>query len=365
MNLSRRSVLAGLAASTAALPAAAQVSPAARQRIAQEAWSFIQRTGAPGLSVALARGGELGFSEAWGFADLAGTPLSTNHRFRIASVSKPVTAAATMMLAEREVLSVDDLVFGPNGWLGFAYGPVPPMAAGLRVRHLLSHTCGGWTNDGSDPTMNHVGLSNADLIAHTLQNHPLIGRPGTTQLYSNFGYFLLGRIIEQATSRPYEDWVREELLIPCGAAGMRIGGSTRAPDEVGYRSSTGDDPWSVDIRRLDANGGWIANPVELIRFITRVDGYPGEPDILHANTTRSMATGPFPGAAFGHGWQINQWDNWWHTGILPGTSAFLCRTSSGYAFAALANVGGPGSEATLLLDQMMWRMAAAIDGWTP
>jgi CubicO group peptidase (beta-lactamase class C family) len=361
--ITRRAVVgASLALSSAGPAWARQVIPA----IEAEAAGFLAATGAPGLQVAMARQGRLGFAGAWGGADRAGTRLTSNHRFRIASLSKPITAAAVMRLVEAGRLGLDAAVLGPGAILGEDYGPTTAPLRAIRVRHLLSHTVGGWTNDARDPTMVHPGLNQGQLIARCLAERPLDSAPGTRQLYSNFGYLLLGRVIERVTRTPYEAWVRRDVLTRCGAAGMRVGRPARGADEVAYFGyGRFDDPYTIDVQRLDANGGWVASARELVGFVSAVDATQGTGRILRPATARLMATGPFAGAAYGHGWQINQWDNWWHTGVLPGTAAFMCRTRTGYAFAALANTGGPGTDLTLRLDQMMWRMAAAIPGWTP
>lgn len=363
MTTTRRQMLA-TAAGIAAAPATAFARQDTRFQD-QMARDFLEQTGALGLQVAIARDGELGFGGAWGYADAQGTSLTHGHRFRIASLSKPITAAGVMRLIETDRLDLDDRVFGPGSLFGGDYGPASGAVRQLRVRHLLSHTCGGWTNDNNDPTMNHPGLNQSGLISHALAQHPLQFMPGTNQSYSNFGYMLLGRVIERVSGRPYEDWMRDNVLAPAGAEGMRVGRTARAADEVAYVSSSLDSPYSVDIARLDANGGWLATAQELLAFVVGVDGTDASGRILRPSSARQMATPPYPGAAFGHGWQVNALDNWWHTGLLPGTSTYMCRSRSGYAFAALTNRGAPGADLAPVLDRIVWRMAAAVPGWAP
>lgn len=359
MSLSRRRILAGGLA-TATLGVAA---PAAARDADDAARTFMGLTGAPGMSVALARDGRVRFARAWGRTGPEGARLTPGHRLRIASLSKPITAAAIMTLAERGRIGMGDRIFGPGSWLGETYGAASPWAREITVEHLLSHTGGGWTNDGTDPTMRIDGLGRDRMITRALAEIPLTARPGTRQQYSNLGYVLLGRVIEVATGEAYETWVRRELLEPSGAGDMRIGDRTPARDESGYVSISGGPPHQHDQRRLGAAGGWTATPTELLRLLARIDGFGGVPDSLHANTTRSMATVPYPGADFGHGWQVDGDDTWWHTGILPGTAAFLCRTAGGYAFAALANLGGPHTDTVEKLQRAAWAMARAQPGW--
>ncbi len=357
MRTTRRSLLlGGLAAATTAGPAAARDADDAAR-------TFMGLTGAPGLSVALARDGRIRFARAWGLTGRSGARLNAGHRFRIASLSKPITAAAIMTLAERGRVGMNDRIFGAGSRLGEAYGPTSPWAREITVEHLLSHTGGGWTNDGTDPTMRVDNLDRDGMIARAVAEIPLTARPGTRQQYSNLGYVLLGRVIEVATGEPYETWVRRELLEPCGAGGMRLGERTPGRGETGYVSISGGEPHRHDQRRLGAAGGWVATPTELLRVLVRIDGFPRVPDVLQADTTRSMATPPVAGGDFGHGWQVDGEDSWWHTGILPGTAAFMCRTAGGYAFAALANLGGPYTDTVEKLQRAAWAMARAQPGW--
>jgi CubicO group peptidase (beta-lactamase class C family) len=340
----------------------AQVPAQSRLAIEQIAFSFLAANGVRGLSVAIGRQGRIEYARGFGLANLAGDAVTTRTRFRIASLSKPITAAAIMMLRDGGSLSLDDAVLGPGSILGERYGPTSGAVRAIRVHHLLSHTCGGWTNDGLDPTMRNPGLSQSEMIATTLANHPLQFMPGERQLYSNFGYCLLGRVIEATTGEPYAAWVRREVLGACGIDAMRVGDDFSGAEEADYFASTGI-PSALNLPRLDANGGWIASPTDLVRFLMHVDAFGYTDNIISFNSARIMAAAPFPGAIYGHGWQINNLDNWWHTGILPGTAAFMCRTYSGFHFAALANGGGPETNLTLQLDQMMWRMAETVPGW--
>jgi CubicO group peptidase (beta-lactamase class C family) len=354
---------AGMFAGIAVYRAAhAQIPAQSRTAIEQLAHGFLVNNGVRGLSVAIGRYSQIEYAAGFGAANSTGGSVSTRHRFRIASLSKPITAAAIMMLRDRGELSLDDAVFGPGSILGNSYGATSGAVRAIRVRHLLSHTCGGWTNDGMDPTMRNPGLSQTAMIETTLATHPLQFMPGERQLYSNFGYSLLGRVIEAVTGEAYDSWTRNELLAACGIDNMRIGGDFSGADEVEYFTGMGSSS-AMNLARLDANGGWIATPTDLVRFLMHVDAFKYVDDVISFDSARTMAARPFAGANFGHGWEVNNLDNWWHTGILPGTSAFMCRTYSGFYLAALANGGGPGTNLTLQLDQMMWRMAEAVPGW--
>lgn len=177
-------------------------------------------------------------------------------------------------------------------------------------------------------------------------------------------------MIEKVSGKPYEEFVQEQVLSRCGVSGMKIAGNTRsekAPNEVTYYGSdrNGDDPYSLNVKRADAAGGWIATASDLVRLALDVDGFSYVPNILEKQTIEVMTTVCEVSASprYAKGWYVNAAPDWWHSGGLPGASAVLYRTSTGLCWAALANTG----EAAVLhgknMDAMMWDMAAVVPEW--
>jgi CubicO group peptidase (beta-lactamase class C family) len=373
MTIARRSLLAlaagGAAAAHAAIEAHTEGVPAERAAMAQAAHAFMSRYDIPGLAVAIARRGTLVYDEAFGLADRwSGETLTPAHRFRIASVSKPITATAVFTLVEQERLRLSDRAFGSGGVLGVIPG-VPANALyvdQVTIEHLLTHTAGGWPNDGTDPMFRNPTWDHTRLIAATLAALPLRDPPGTAYAYSNFGYCVLGRVIEKITGQSYEAFTREAVLRRCGIDGMRIGGNTlaeRMPDEVRYHGQGEADAYIMNVRRMDSHGGWIATASELVRFATHVDGFATTPNILRAETIRAMTTPSSVNPSYAKGWSVNQWNNWWHIGSLPGTVTVLVRTHSEFCWAALTNTRRPGSEQPRDLDRLVWTMLRSVAGW--
>ena len=172
--------------------------------MAQLAQDFMSQYTVPGLSIAIGEYGTPVYAKAFGVADRTSkTRLTTDHRLRIASVTKPITATAIFQLIERGGLSLDDRVFGPGAVLGTTYGgpPYQNWVSDIRIWHLLTHTCGGWDDSGAtpDPMFINLQMDQTQLIEWTLASLPLAHEPGTTYAYSNFGYCVLGRVIETAT----------------------------------------------------------------------------------------------------------------------------------------------------------------------
>ncbi|MGH3873759.1 MAG: serine hydrolase [Pseudonocardiaceae bacterium] len=333
--------------------------------------AFMRTWSVPGVSVAIAREGRLVYAQGFGHADKSsGAKVTTTSLFRIASISKPITSVAVLKLVEEGKLTLTDTVFGSSGILGTTYG-TPPYRADLdkiTVQHLLEHTAGGWPNDGNDPMFTKPELDQAQLISWVLDNRPLDNVPGQNWVYSNFGYCVLGRVIEKMTSKPYGEYVQQSVLNPCRITTMQLAGNTQADrraDEVGYYGQGGQDPYGMPVTRMDANGGWLATATDLVRFAVHVDGFPTNPDILSATsiTTMTTASTAAGGSGYGKGWVIDSDKNWSHVGGLPGTSSILVRRADGFCWAALLNTRDTGNRIPEALDQMLRDMHGTVDVW--
>lgn len=328
---------------------------------------FMQDYKAPGASLAIAKDDRLVLAKTYGYADKERNELmAPRHRLRIASLSKPITATAIMKLVEQGKLKLSDKVFGTGSVLGTTYGtqPYKKWITDITVQHLLEHLGGGWTNDGNDPMFKNVTMNHSQLITWTLDNQALKTEPGTSYAYSNFGYCVLGRIIEKKTGQPYDTWVKNNVLDNCGVNNMEIGGNTlaqRKANEVKYYDT--EDPYAsyMNVKRMDSHGGWIATPVDLVRFLVRVDKFTPKADILKEATLTTMYTAPAVSTGYAKGWSVNKWDNYWHGGSLPGEQSIMVRTSGGYCWALIVNtrtnnIGGA-------MDKLMWDINGAIKKW--
>lgn len=377
--LSRRCFLAALASapwrgSERSEPFIRGLKGTGRGRVANLLTDFQTRFRIPGLSLAMADRGQLKLLACTGVADrVTGEPIRPQHQFRIASVSKPMTAVAVLRLVEQRRLTLDDSVFGKGGVLA-DFMPAAPVAERgklerITVRDLLQHTAGGWSNQRRDPMFvpEARGLSHADLIRWTLRHQPLARNPGTGYAYSNFGYCLLGRIIERVRAQPYEQAMHELVLKPCGATATELAGNTRAarrPDEVTYYEDD-RDPYgpAMDVRRMDAHGGWISTASDLVRFANHVDGFPRPADLLSKRSLRTMTTPSPHGDGYALGWATNRHNNWWHTGSFAGGSSILVRTADGHCWAVLVNSRARVAGYTQAVDELPWKIRRSIDRW--
>ncbi|MEH0156380.1 PKD domain-containing protein [Limibacter armeniacum] len=282
----------------------------------------------PGVQLAIIKDEKLVYASSYGFADRESqAPVTNQSLFRIASVSKPITAVGILKLKDQGLLNLNDKVFGDDGILRNQFG-TPPYSNDkqqVTVRHLLEHTS-GWTNIPFDPLFSNISTSQAELIADMLDNRALEYSPGATYYYLNFGYMLLGRIIEAVSGMSYENYMQSNVLQASGVnAAMQIGGNTlgqRLPNEVKYYGQEGFSPYNLNIERLDAAGGWVASATDLVKILRRIDRNPDQPDILSQSSLNELYFGFF---------------NWYIYGSLSGTSSVLSRVNNDFGFAVLAN----------------------------
>ena len=128
-------------------PAPAGFLPENIARVDSVVGVFMQKYHVPGLSFTMAQHDSIKLERCYGFADKDKNQLMTpENRFRIASISKPITATAILQLVEQGKLHLQDRIFGPGGLLGTEYGTYPykKWVEDLTLEILLEHLGGGW-----------------------------------------------------------------------------------------------------------------------------------------------------------------------------------------------------------------------------
>ena len=369
---------------------------------------FMEKHRLPGASIAVTNGGQVVFAKGYGYADVAvDEKVHPDSLFRIASISKPITAVAILQLHERGKLKLDDSVFTlleVNEVVDAVEG-TDKRLRDITIRHLLQHR-GGWDrNESFDAMFRSVTFAeksgteppaDQQAVIHAMLKQPLDFVPGERYAYSNFGYCLLGRVIEKLSGQSYEAYVKKNVLDPIGATQMRLGATRlegRAENEVRYyHPGTGTSVFQSDLRRkvphpygawnleaMDSHGGWLASATDLAKFAAAFDN-PDTCPILTKKSIQLMHQRP-PGAAghaqdgrekpvyYSFGWsnrvvrdgQLNHW----HTGSLPGTASILIRRHDGKNFVALMNARvSPVSEHLgREMDQLLHQMANQVRAW--
>ncbi len=373
--------------------------------------SFLAEHSVPGAALAVSRGGRVVYARGFGCADVdAQTPVEPTALFRIASISKPITAVAVLQLVEQGRLQLDDRAIDSMDLPRFLAEDAEPDPRWKRVtvRHCLQHT-GGWDRGKSfDPIARpwdiaatldiEPPVTPAHVVRYML-GRPLDFEPGKRYAYSNFGYLVLGRIIEAVTGRQYETHVRKAVLAPLGITSMRLGRALlahRAPGEVKYypaRARTRPALYPPRIGQpvpiqyggenfeaFEAHGGWIASAVDLVKFAAAFDD-PTNCPILGEDAIRTMWSRPAGAAGtqpdgtprevfYGCGWSVRPVGNEgalnaWHGGRIAGTSTLLVRRWDGLNWAVLFNTestpGGPAPAARI--DPLVHRAAARANAW--
>ncbi|MGW4461628.1 serine hydrolase domain-containing protein [Micromonospora sp. NPDC004704] len=255
-----------------------------------------------------------------GYADTAtGTPNSRQTRYQLASISKQITAAAVLLLAERHALTLDDRI---DRWIGGC----PQSWGPITLHQLLVHTSGlGHWKDY--PTIDlTAGMAPDDLIAVFQQAGPLF-EPGTGWHYSSPGYVLLAHVVQRAADRPYRDFLTGEIFTPLGMDRTFAGApGDRADVARGHAADRPVPPFELDSVGMGAGDVW--STVDDMR--TWLDALPAGrllgPESLRLTFTEHAATVHGPELrSYGYGWFIGSvnGERWrQHSGDNAGFKAF-------------------------------------------
>lgn len=356
--------------------------------------SLLRKYNIKGASVAVAKDGKLVFAKGIGYADAETLEqVEPRHMFRVASVSKLITAIAIMKMNEKGLLDLDDRVFGPEGILN---DPVyldyrDPRVEDISVWHLLDHSAGWNRRFGDHMFMPHfiageieaeLPVRSSDIIRFALQRR-LHFTPGSGSSYSNLGYAILGEIIEKVSGLTYEEYVRETILYPLDILDMRIGKNLetdRIENEVKYYEQTNamktisiynaDEmvPFSYggnDIETLGAAGGWIASSAELLKLVVAIDNKSGAYNKILSDKSIDLMTGMKFSDGNPVGWAgTDRRGNWWRTGTFSGTSAQVMRQNNGLSWAVLLNSSTyRGTTLSMEINNIMKTALNRVDNW--
>ena len=361
---------------------------------------FMRKLAIPGGAVAVMRDGQLIYARGFGYADAEKkTPVQPDALFRIASVSKTITATAIMTLVEEGKLRLDDRVAPLIAHLAPAPGAtVDPRWEQITIRHLLNHA-GGWDRDkpgGFDPVyqsaiaaaaVNAPAPASAETIVRFMKGKPLDFNPGERFVYSNFGYVILGRVIERVSGVSYEEYVRAHVLERVGATRTRQGKShlvDALAEEVKYYEpglgvagplvpsvfpGEGAVPLTYGgfyLEAGDASGAWVSSTIDLLRLVGGIDGHTTRPDILAPAFITDMTGSGAPFACgagtcyYGAGWFVRPSDGyWWHGGSLPGTTAML-GSFKNVAWIGLMNARSISPNSESELGTALWNAFAGV-----
>jgi N-acyl-D-amino-acid deacylase len=268
--------------------------------------SVMKRHGIPGAALAIAKDGKLLVARGYGWANQANdTVVEPDTLFGIASLSKTITALAVLKLVQQGRLKLDEPAFKLLSHIKpYRGAPVDPRLHRITVRHLLQHA-GGWDHAKSGDPVNwttrlqyerkdRTPVSPEFLISEAM-TLKLDFEPGTDSKYSNFGFIVLGEVIEKASGTSYEKYVHDHVIKPAGMTGGKL-----HPLNAGYfknearRYLAGQEqelpPWRQ--KYSDAAGGWAVSAVDMVRLLTALDASRGKPLLGEAMMKEMLAAPP-------------------------------------------------------------------------
>lgn len=351
---------------------------------------FMRQWRIKGASVAIMKDEKLIYAKGYGWADEEDSVRTeVKHIFRIASVSKLLTATAIMKLVENKMLALDQKPFAKGGILDIsAFQNIKDKRVrDITIEQLLRHRA-GFSRRRGDPMfipntirtrMNLDSAPTTDDIIRYVLGRNLDYQPDRGTKYSNFGYLLLSRIIEQVTGMPYESYVKNIILSPMGIHDMHIARNfhdQKFPNEVRYYEPPDELPIESfdgsgmlcpkcyggnDVAGLLGAGGWVASPTELIYFIAHIDGRPHIPDILSEESIKIMTTADDRHLPIGWA-KVRSNGDLIRTGTLSGMSAMVKCQRDGLSWVFLANTSSwKGARFPKIVEGMFNKAFSIVD----
>lgn len=374
------------------------------EKFEQKFSMLLQSNAIPGAALAIAKNGKLVYARGFGWANLeTKEAVRPDSLFRIASISKSMTAVATLVLCQDRKLELDQRAFdllrdltpcpqlsvGRANRAGTVYG-AEDFKSDLRIksitiRHLLNMTSGWHRLHSGDPifspTIGMIGRCCSvtmrpepkSLIRYVLSK-PLDAEPGSTYAYGNVDYVVLGEIISKVSNLSYEEYVRKTILEPLGIRRMKLGKTILTSErEVKYYGYPGEDTFESiypNIKRrvtaqyggrfalesAPSSIGWIASSIDLLRFITALSGVGNASSPLFPETfyrmlsiplsTEVYKTSEYPDEIFAMGWEVDPANKpgsitFSRHGSLDGTMSFLIQRADGVSWSVLCNSRPP------------------------
>jgi CubicO group peptidase (beta-lactamase class C family) len=281
--------------------------------------NFMEKRGIRAGTLAVSRDKQTVFAKGYGFADADGKrPMQADDPMRLASATKAITAAAVRKLVREGKSTLDTKAFPLLGLKPPPERTPDPRLDDITIRHLLEHK-GGWVaSETFDPMFHPLRIASdmksaappspVDVIRY-MMGRKLQFDPGSKTSYSNFGYCVLGRVIEKVSGQTYPAYVKEHILAPLGVKSVELGRTLpkyRNPREPIYLDPGKDrnifDPdggkvpapdGTFCLETMDSHGGLIGSASDLVRFLSAywINGEPRQ-----GNGPEYGVIGSLPGA---------------------------------------------------------------------
>lgn len=338
-------LVAPLACAQSAAPApAVQPSPYAEaQSNARKIAAELIARGIPGLAVAVAIHGKLAYAEGFGYADLEQrVPARPTTKFRIGSISKPLTATALMQLVEQGKIDLDAPIqkYVPS---------FPDKDAKITPRLLAGHLAGIRHYQGDEFLISKHYDSVLDALK-IFKNDPLVAPPGTKFHYSSYGFNLLSAAIENASGENFVSYMRNHVFIPLGLIDTLADQNQPVIEERSrFYSREKDGPFEnapyVDNSYKWAGGGFLSTAEDLVRFGSALlqPGFLKESSLQLLFTSQKTNSGAETG--YGMGWSVHKSKSgqkiYEHAGgSVGGSCQLILYPDSQVVVALVTNLGG-------------------------
>jgi serine beta-lactamase-like protein LACTB len=300
----------------------------------------MSRQGIPGLSIAIGQGGQVRFTNGYGLADLENSvPAKAATVYRLASVSKPMTAVAVLQLVERGTLDLD----APIQKYASTFPEKPwPVTARLLLGHL-----GGVRHYRDEEPANFRPYASATEGLALFKDDPLAVEPGTRFLYSTYGYCLLGAAVEGVTGKSFIEALKEGVFGPAGMVSTRVDEvATIIPNRAqGYvRLPSGDvrNAGFADVSNKVPGGGLCSTAADVARFGMALAGGTLVKRETLAHMLTSMKSRDGRPTSYGFGLNVSgpgRRREAWHTGGQERvTTVLYLQPDSGLVVVLLSNL---------------------------
>jgi CubicO group peptidase (beta-lactamase class C family) len=277
----------------------------------------------PGASLLVVRDGVPLVRRGYGFSDLEKrVPASPQTDYRLASVSKQFTAAAILLLAQDGKLSLDDRA---RKWLP----ALPPAADAITISQLLSHQGGLVDYEDVMAADTSVPLRDRDVLDLMAKTDHLYFAPGTSYRYSNGGYAMLALIVQKASGKSFQDFLRERIFLPLGMTntlayvteGPAVPNRAFGYSEEGGRWVRTDQSMTSSVL---GDGGIYSSIDDMARWDAALydDRLLSESSRAAAFTPRTRTDDPT--VEYGYGWRVTG-DSVWHSGETIGFRNVIVR----------------------------------------
>jgi CubicO group peptidase (beta-lactamase class C family) len=294
----------------------------------------------PGLSIAVAAGGKIVWSEAFGYSDLQNKiPADPSTRFRIGSVSKSVTSVGLALLVEKGKLDLDAPVQ--------KYVTDYPDKGGVLTTRLLAGHLGGIRHYQGDEFLLNKPFTNVRESLKIFENDPLVAPPGTKYSYSTYGWTLISAVMESAAKQEFISYMEQSVFKPLGLKNTRPDRAGAAdPQRTKFYDSDAEGNFvvapTVDNSYKWAGGGFLSTSEDLVRFGSALlqPGFLKQESLDLLFTSQKTSDGKETG--YGVGWSILK-DAHGHRiimhtgGSVGGTSVLLLHPDSKVVVAMICN----------------------------